>query len=310
MINELVYKIKEYETIIVLRHTRPDLDALGSQRGLALSIKESYPNKKVYMTGDMTDKYAFLGEMDTIDDSVFKDALVIICDVAIKAMVSDDRYTLAKEIFVIDHHTNDSDATKNVIIKPSVSSTAELITDIMTANYFRIPKEAATALYAGIISDTGRFQYNPSASTFRAAAKLVELGADYNFIYDNIYVETLSQRRMKNYFSNKFEVTKNGVAYIKNDLDVFNMFDVDVFTVSRGMVNVMSGIDEIKIWCNFTFDKTKNAVLCEFRSRGIKIVDIAKNYGGGGHNFACGATIESFAVADKIIADFDRLLEE
>ena len=91
MIQKLFKKIKEYNTIIIHRHTRPDLDALGSQRGLALAIKETYPKKNIYMVGDMSSRYAFLGEMDEIEDSIYQDALVIICDVAVQALVSDTR---------------------------------------------------------------------------------------------------------------------------------------------------------------------------------------------------------------------------
>ena len=91
---------------------------------------------------------------------------------------------------------------------------------------------------------------------------------------------------------------------------VLTIFDVDLFTVSRGMVNLMAGIDKVKIWANFTYNKETGKVLGEFRSRDIVIVDIAKKYGGGGHACACGATIDSFDVAYEVLKDFDRLLEE
>ncbi len=57
MIEKLFKKIEEYDTIILHRHSRPDLDALGSQRGLALTLKEAYPSKKIYMVGDMSTRY-------------------------------------------------------------------------------------------------------------------------------------------------------------------------------------------------------------------------------------------------------------
>ena len=57
MVNRLFEKIKEYKTIIIHRHSRPDLDAIGSQRGLALTLKHAYPNKKIYVVGDVSKKY-------------------------------------------------------------------------------------------------------------------------------------------------------------------------------------------------------------------------------------------------------------
>ena len=121
---------------------------------------------------------------------------------------------------------------------------------------------------------------------------------------------TLNILLQKNYFQNKMQLTKNNVAYMFNDKDVFEKFDVDTFTVSRGMVNLMAGIDIVKIWANFTYDTKIDKVICEFRSRDISIVDIAKKYGGGGHACACGATISSFEEAKLILNDFDKLLEE
>ena len=114
---------------------------------------------------------------------------------------------------------------------------------------------------------------------------------------------------MKNYFQSKMQLTEHNVAYMFNDKDVFEKFDVDTFTVSRGMVNLMAGIDKIKIWANFTFDRATEKVICEFRSRDIVIVDIAKKYGGGGHANACGATIDNFEVAYQVLKDFDDLLK-
>ena len=110
---ELFEKINKYNTIIIHRHSRPDLDALGSQIGLKELIKSNFNNKNVYVVGDISNKYSFIGNMDTISDEVYKNALSIICDVAVENMVSDDRYNLAKEVFVIDHHKNDCDITQN-----------------------------------------------------------------------------------------------------------------------------------------------------------------------------------------------------
>lgn len=310
MIEKLLNKIKEYNTIIIHRHSRPDLDALGSQRGLALSIKATYPTKNVYMVGDMSERYSFLGQMDEIDNNIYNNALAIITDVAVANMVSDERYKNAKEVFVIDHHKNPTDITENFISNSDKVSVCELVAEILLENNFIIPKDAATAFYGGIVTDSGRFQYgNNIGSALITAGKLLNLGANKDYIYNNLYVETLEERRIKNWFAARFEVTKSGVAYLKNTEEVFEKFpQLDFFNVSRGMVNLMAGIKEIKIWCNFTYDKANNKVVGEFRARDIKIVDIAKKYGGGGHDVACGATLSSFEEANLVIKDFEELL--
>lgn len=309
MIKELLKKIKKYERIIIHRHSRPDLDAIGSQVGLATVLKESYPEKEIYMVGDMSSRYDFLSKMDTISDDKYDNALVIITDVAVSHMVSDERYKLASEVFIIDHHKNPSDITTNFICDPSKVAVCELITEILLEYKFKISPFAATALFGGIVTDSGRFQYGEtSGNTLKVAGTLLDLGADKEFIYKNLYLETLKERQMKNWFANRFKTTEHGVAYLINDKDVFEKFDLDFFNVSRGMVSTMAGIKEIPIWCNFTYDIANNKIVGEFRAREQSIVDIAKKYGGGGHDLACGASFESWDQVDLIIKDFDNLL--
>lgn len=302
--------IESFDSIVIFRHQRPDLDALGSQIGLSEALKLNYPNKKIYMVGDSSKRYDFIGSMDNVEDGVIKNSLVIICDVACKALVSDERYNLGSKIVVIDHHKNECDIEgAETLVDTTKIACAELITNFLMATNLSITKYGATALYGGIVTDSGRFQYGATSSnTFKVAAWLLENGADKEYIYDHLYVETLKQREMKNFFSSHYTMTNEGVAYMKNDEDVLAKFpDVSFFDISRGMVNLMAGIEEITIWCNFTYDKENNTVVGEFRSRGIVIVDIAKKYGGGGHENACGATLKDFAEADLVIEDFKKL---
>ncbi len=309
MKDKLFKKIEEYNTIIIHRHSRPDLDALGSQRGLVLTLKNAYPNKNIYMVGDMSARYAFLGEMDNINDEIYNDALVIITDVSISNMVSDERYKLAKEVFIIDHHKNGSDITENVLCDPTKVAVCEYIVELLLEQNFIIPKDAATCFYGGIVTDSGRFQYGETTgNTLITSGKLINMGANKDYIYKNIYTESLAEKQMKNWFGTQFKTTKEGVAYLKNGKEVFEKYNVDFFNISRGMVGVMAGISEISIWCNFTLDIEKNVVVGEFRSREIPIVEIAKKYGGGGHDLACGATLSSFSEADLVIEDFNNLL--
>ena len=312
MYKKLYKKIKQYDTIVIHRHSRPDGDALASQIGLANAIKDNFKNKNVYIVGDSNQRLSFMGQMDEIDDSKYKDALVIICDVAVSYMISDERYKLAKEVFIIDHHTNKSDIEdNNLIIEPFRSSCAELIAHILMKLKFKISKETATALFTGIITDSGRFQYGETSSdTLRIAADLIDLGVDPQSIYDKLYVETIESKKLKAIFTSKFKVTENGVAYMFNTKEDLEKYNISFNDCSRGMVPVMAGIEGINIWANFTYDETKDKVIGEFRSRGFSIVDIAKKYGGGGHDQACGATLDSFEQAKLILKDFDERMKE
>lgn len=305
--HQIIKKIENYDTIIIHRHQRPDMDAIGSQYGLYLTLRENYPHKRVNVVGDTNDM-VYLATMHQVEDEVFNQALSIICDVAVERLISDDRYKLAKERIIIDHHQNDTDvANVSIYLKdPTYSSAAELIIELIKHTHLRVTPEAATYLYGGMVTDTGRFMFlNQPSRTFELASYITKFNPNVQDFYDYIYTEPLAKRQVKNMFS-EFNVTENGVAYRKNDAEIIHKSGLEFQSISRGMVNQMSGIKEIPIWANFTEDVENQAIVCEFRSRGITIVDIAKKYGGGGHNNACGATVQSWDEVDRVIQDLDE----
>ena len=303
--------IKDYKKIIIFRHLRPDMDAIGSQYGLSLILKENFEDKEIYVVGDLKG-LTYHAKMDELSDEAFQGALGIICDVSVSHMVSDNRYQLVDQLIIIDHHQNDTDIeSTNIFYRdPTFSSAAEMIIDFAKTNSLKITQEAATYLFAGMVTDTGRFLYlNNPVQTFKLAAFISQFNPEVQPFYDFLYTETLQKRQTKNLFST-FELTPNGVAYRKNDHDLITKSGLEFQTVSRGMVNQMAGIKEVPIWANFTEDVENNVIVGEFRSRGITIVDIAKKYGGGGHNQACGASLKDWQEVDMLIKDLDERAKE
>ncbi|MDX9691912.1 MAG: bifunctional oligoribonuclease/PAP phosphatase NrnA [Acholeplasmataceae bacterium] len=307
-IKQNIYEmIKSYQTIIIHRHFRPDMDAIGSQYGLALIIKENFPEKEVYVVGDVNDM-VYQAKMDEIPNERYHGALAIICDVAVSRMVSDDRYKLASDLIIIDHHQNDTDIDPvSLFYRDSTfASASEMIVDFVKKFQLRVSPEAATYLYGGMVTDTGRFLYlNNASKTFELASYITSFNPSFQDFYDFIYTENLQKRLTKNLFSS-FETTPNNVAYRKNDADLIQKSGLEFQAISRGMVNQMAGIKEIPIWANFTEDVENNLIVGEFRARGITIVDIAKKYGGGGHNMACGASLKDWNEVDLVLNDLDE----
>ena len=78
MYNEIIDKIKEYDTIVIARHVGVDPDALCSQLALRDSIKLTYPNKKVLAIGTGSAKFAHIGRLDKLEK--FLNSLLIVCD--------------------------------------------------------------------------------------------------------------------------------------------------------------------------------------------------------------------------------------
>ena len=106
MFNQIIEQIKKHDTIIIHRHSKPDGDALGSQIGLKHLIKHNFPDKKVFMVGDMTERYSFINDcvMDDISDEIYSNALAFVLDLSAPHLISDERYKLAKTTVRIDHH--------------------------------------------------------------------------------------------------------------------------------------------------------------------------------------------------------------
>lgn len=310
MYDVFLQKILQYDTILIFRHNRPDLDALGAQIGLKNLILDNFSGKKVYALGDMN-RFTLLGEMDEIDKIDIGSALAIILDVSEKRMVSDERYLQAKERIVIDHHKNDCNFLTDLIIREeSAAATCQIIAKIAQNFAWKVSANVATALYSGIVTDTGRFNYSLSEELFLVSAFLIKNGADAQKIYQFLYTEKISERKIRAEFTSKFICNPYGVAYMVNTKEDVLASSLDVFTISRGMVSVMAGLEEVEIWANFTYDIDSQNILCEFRSKKIPIVDIAKKYGGGGHLLACGCCISNFQQVEQIIEDFNQLLKK
>ncbi len=311
MFDKILDLIKKYPVIVIHRHKNPDGDALGSQIGLKHIIRDSFPDKTVYTVGDMTPRYAFMADepMDDISDDLYKNALAIVLDTSAKALISDDRYTIACENARFDHHLFVEEICGVEHVDTSFESCCGLIASFAKECNLTVSETAAKALYTGMVTDSGRFRYDSTTSqTFKMASFLIERGFDTNEIFRNLYSDELSNIQLRAKFMLKINVAENGVAYIYTTLEEAKSYGVDNFTISRGMVNTMSEIKGIDRWVNFT--ETDNGVLCELRSSKMNINPIAVKYGGGGHKKASGATLKNKDEAMALLNDLIFLSED
>ena len=310
MFEQVLECIKKYDTIIIHRHKNPDGDALGSQIGLKHILRDSFPEKRVLVVGDMTARYSFMEDsiMDTVEDSEYDGALAIILDTSAKALICDDRYTLADKTVRIDHHIFCETIAEVEVTDTSYESCCGLVTAFAAECGLTVSPLAAKSLYTGMITDSGRFRYDStSANTFRMASFLMERNFSTADIYRNLYADDFSFIRLRAQFVLRIQFTEQKVAYIYTTLDEAKSYGADSFTLSRGMVNVMSEIRGVDIWVNFT--ETEDGVLCEIRSSKHNINVIAKKYGGGGHEKASGATLHSREEAMLLLEDLNKIAE-
>ena len=310
MFEQVLTEIKNHEKIIIHRHSSPDGDALGSQIGLKHIIKDNFPEKTVYVVGDGAKCYSFMdgSTMDEIDDSEYVGALAFILDCGSSSLVSDDRYKKAAKVIRIDHHIYCENFADTEIVDTSYESCCGLITEFALECGLALSGESAKALYTGMVTDSGRFRYDSTTSnTFRLASALMAQKFDVNSIYSQLYADDFFFVRLRAQFVLKIQFTEYNVAYIYTTKEELPSYNVDTFTISRGMVGTMSDLRGVDIWVNFT--ETEDKVLVEIRSSKYTVQPVAVKYGGGGHAKACGASVKDRAEAMALLEDLNAFVK-
>ena len=308
MFESILQALRSYDRIILHRHKKPDGDAIGSQVGLKHILKANFPEKEIYAVGDNAGFFGFIDDsaMDEIPDSFFEHALAVVLDCGAPGLVSDDRYTLAEKTVRFDHHLFVEKFCDVEVVDSSFESCCGLITAFALEQALAIPPLAASALYTGMVTDSGRFRYDSTTSrTFQLASHLMAQGIDTTSLFRNLYADSLESKQQKAQFIQKIRLTEQNVAYIYTTLEEFETLGMDIFAVSRGMVNTMADIRGTDIWVNFTEDE--EGILCEIRSGGPNINPIAVKYGGGGHAKASGATVPDYETAMAMLSDLNEM---
>lgn len=307
---EALELIKKYDVIVIHRHSKPDGDAIGSQVGLKNIILHNFPSKQVFAVGDDPKRYGFVegSTPDVVANETYQNALAIVLDTSAKTLISDERYTTAPQTLRFDHHLFVEKICDVEVVNTSFESCCGLVADFALQCNLALPLVAAKALFTGMVTDSGRFRYDSTTpTTLRIAATLLEQGFDLNEIYTPLYSENFQSVKLRAQFVLDVQFTEHNVAYIftpKQRVAELNAQGVDTFSVSRGMVGVMSDISGVDSWVNFT--ETDDGVLCELRSKKHNINAIAVKYGGGGHLKASGATVANKDVAMQMLADLDE----
>lgn len=311
MKDQIIAAIKEYQTIIVHRHVRPDPDAYGSQGGLVEILKASFPEKNIYAVGEEEPTLHYLRRLDKIEDSVFKGALIIVCDTANSARICDDRYELGEKLIKIDHHPNEDPYGDLLWVDTEASSVSEMI--YLLYNHgkdqgLKMTDEAARLLYGGIVGDTGRFLY-PSTTqrTFDVAGELIRFDFDRNELYNKMYESDPQVLKLQGYVLQNFEMLENRVGCMiitKELLDDFGLVPAEASLLVSSLGNVKG----IKAWVFFI--EESDQIRVRFRSKGPVINTVAKKYNGGGHPLAAGASIFGWEQKDEVLKDLIEVCEQ
>lgn len=323
---ELLSKPKK---VVILSHTNPDGDAIGSSLALSQVLKQCghsvhciLPNRFPYYLKWMPccdELIIHSQDKIGIAQSVIEAADVVIC----ADMSSLSRLEALTEIIaantrakrvLIDHHLSPSDEFDLLFSFPESSSTAYLVYEILKAAYGTevFDQNIATLLYVGMITDTGNFAFSTiNAELFRAAADLLETGIDVPTIYNNVYNSfTEGRARLFGYVINRKMKTllKGTVAYLSLTEEEMRRYWFQQGD-SEGFVNYPLSIKKVKMSAMFS-EQQGGFIRVSLRSHGkVDVNTFARRYfNGGGHHNAAGG--KSFMSMDDTIAHYIAAVEE
>ena len=312
---QILQKIKEYDRIMIFRHVRNDGDCVGATKGLKRIIQLTWPEKEVYLIDQDTSAYlAFLGpEDEPVADELYTEALGIVLDTASEARISNKKYALCKELIKIDHHIPLEGYGCIQWVEEERSSACEMVVDLYRTfkDELKIDSEAATYLYTGIVTDSGRFKYDGvSGDTLRNAAELLDIGVDTQTLFARLYLEAFEYLKFKAHIYDRMQITENGVAYLYIDRAMQEEFGLTL-EMASATVGTLDSIRGCISWMVFieTGDE-KGSIRVRLRSRFVHINSIAEKYHGGGHACASGATVYSQEEVQSLLADTDALVKE
>lgn len=301
-------KINEANNILISSHVGPDGDAVGSSLGLYHYLKNRGKNVTVVLPNEFPDFIAWLKDADKIilhnkekdrAEQLAKDAdLIFSLDYNEPHRVADFQSPLENATgfkVLIDHHIGEptwQDLNLSVV---GASSTCELVFDAIfelenkSLNF--LTEDIAYALYTGLLTDTGNFQYSATTpKVHKIAAHLMQAGVEADFVHNKVN-NSFSENRLKFFgycISEKLKfVEKHKLAYTfvtSNELQKYNIQTGG----TEGLVNEPMKIEDVEISVLFKEDKDK--IKISFRSKkNIDVSTFAKTFfEGGGHRNAAG----------------------
>ncbi len=316
--NKMMKVIKENDRFIIYRHSSPDFDALGAQMGLATWIKDNFPDKTVHFVGDEDHNLIPLlfPHMQQLTEADFmKEHVAITVDVADSKRVSCNHLNLAKYVLKIDHHNfppKELDFGQLKVVFPTRPAASEILAlfALSRPKKYILSKEAATYLYIGIIGDTNRFLYQDTDSaTLRIAGDLLDCGVDKTEVYHRMYQTDMRRLNLLKFCLNNYKVTDAGIAYY-----VFDKKDLEdlCMTTNEGNlhINVFRDLENVKAVASITYDNDKKDYRVSIRSRNLVVDKVAKQFNGGGHDFAAGCRISNLSQLSGLLSKLDQLASD
>lgn len=301
VVDEVRALLDRSHDVVCLAHKDADADSLGSALAFAASMRRWGKRTHCVVPDPVPRQLAFLPGFADIEREPESVDCVFTFDCATLSRFGEQRKLLEAGLPVVnvDHHQSNSAYGTINIVEPEASATGQVVYRLLRALGAPIPPEAATNLYAALLTDTGGFRHeNTTEAALRLAADLVALGADP--------VE-VALRCYKSYPVSSLRLQGMAVAALRSELDGRLVWSEVTQAMLReaaadmqdaeGVIDLLQSIEGIKMAILFKElrpDVTKISV----RTRDeVDATAVCRPFGGGGHRRAAGAELP-FPLAD------------
>lgn len=292
---KIISALQAEKQFLIATHINPDGDAVGSSLALSAALESMGKETFVYSRDPVPWYYRFMPGYERFTSNLERDVgpdpvlILLDCNSPERAALQARPFRLS---IVIDHHETERDFGDIRWVDGNAAATGVMVFSALKSLGITITKDMATNLYTSIAVDTGTFRYsNTTAGVLRAAAELIEAGAEPNVISDYLY-ETWSQKRFNLLVKtlNTLEI-RNRIAVTYVTREMFRKTGTKPED-TENFSNFPRMIDSVAISAFFR-ELGNNAWKVSLRSKGeFNVAKIAEQFGGGGHRNAAGYKIE------------------
>jgi phosphoesterase RecJ-like protein len=292
--------------VLITTHVRPDGDALGTSAALSLGLRAKGIESEVLLLSHLPTKYSFIfrdndirftdvenGWPDGGYDFDRFDALLV-ADTGTWSQLPGLEERIAKwpkPKLVLDHHLTQQDWADVKLVATDAAAAAEVAAELLDVWEIPFDGAIATALFLGIASDTGWFQFsNTRPYTFRLAARLIEAGVDTDALYKALYQNERAERvALQTRAQQSMQVLDDGrLATMRIRRSDFSDTRANV-PDTENLINIPLQIRTVEVSLLFTEPVDGGPIRVSLRSKGaIDVARFAEQFGGGGHARASG----------------------
>ena len=304
--------------ILILCHKNPDGDTIGSGTALCLALQRLGKTASVLCSDPIPAMYSYMPI--TLFDGSYTPAFVVAVDVA-GIQLFGDRNNIqdyAEHVdLCIDHHGSNSGFAVETLVEPEAAAAAELLTSLIPAMGVERTPDIAACLYTGLATDTGCFRFtNTTAATHRAAAALIDAGADVESLNERLFecrsharitAERLALESLEFYYDDR-------CALICLTWDQIRAAGVDGAEL-EDLTSLPRSIDGVEVGLTLRQQKDGSYKISVRTGHNTNACNIARRLGGGGHPRAAGCEISGnldnakHAILEEVKKELDRAAE-